>query len=203
MRIRGKIGTTLAGAAAVGTLVLGTGALPAHAANPGSVAAQGGTGYRLNDWGGGGNGNAVKMYTAGVQNNNFQWIDVKSCNGSDIISSACAGAWGGSWAIGAQTIEIQYNNSPSLCVGTNGSGYTVLTACGDQYGNGAGNGTIMATLSIDGGTCGSTAKAGLADRYWSVRNSPNAAWLLSGGAVGHQALFSTTDNSCWGNNVGL
>ena len=200
MRIRGKIGTALAGAAAVGVLVLGAGALPAHAANPGSVAAQGGSGYRLNDWGGGGNGNAVKMYTAGVQNNNFQWIDVKSCNGSDIISSACAGAWGGSWAIGAQTIEIQYNNSPSLCVGTNGSGYTVLAACGDQFGNGAGNGTIMATFGIQ--NCNAVGKAGLVDRYWSVRNSAKA-WLLSGGAVGNQALYSTTDNSCWGNNSGL
>jgi hypothetical protein len=51
---------------------------------------------------------------------------------------------------GDSIVEVVYNNN-GQCVGTDGSGYGHLGACGDIYGNGAANGHSM---------CSSTAAAG-------------------------------------------
>jgi hypothetical protein len=191
-------------AAAVAGLTLGAGVLPAQAQAIDEVCAQAGTGYCLNDWGGGGSGSEVAMYDNDfTTNNSFDWISVSTCDGSDILSESCAMAsWGADWpdVVGAETIEVHYLNIPGLCVGTNTStDGTIMAACGSSTGSGAGDGTIMAMLTT--GTCGQDAGSYLTDRYFD--SSENQIWTLSSsGVAGEQAYFAPTDTSCWSVNVG-
>jgi hypothetical protein len=191
MKLR-KYAVAFAAAAALTVITIPA----ASAAGYSNLCAQAGAGYCLNDWGGGGSGAAVKMYTANVVNDRFGVFTVNACNGGHFITSSCIGAWGGDPnMVGAEIVEIQYENNSSLCVATAGSGYAVMGACGDGSGTGAANGVIMALAGTP--SCGGGFHYFMMDRYWSHANGSDV-WLLSGGAVGNQALFSGTDQSCWG-----
>lgn len=178
---------------------------PAYASSVPEVCGNGGSGYCLNDWGNAAGG-AVKMEFGGVANDNFILTLVYACNNSDEVSSSCDSQWGaqGHTLDGSLIFEIRYNRqgSPGFgqCVGTNGSGDAVLTACGDAAGKGAGNGAIMAFLDRGSPACGSSTRALYVDRYYSSHYNV-LAFLQTGGNPGISAFLNYTDKAtatCWG-----
>lgn len=174
-------------------------AAPAAASSFSNVCGSGGTGYCLNDWNGGGSGNAVKMYYGGYANDHFGSFEVNACDGGAVIRSDCLSAWSGDTAlVGAIIVRVVYQNNSSLCVATNTSGDTVLGACGDSTGSGAANGVIMAVLQA--GSCTGGNQSYFTDRYWDHQYGQDT-WMTSGGNIGIQAFLNNTSlaaSTCWG-----
>jgi hypothetical protein len=164
----------------------------------GQVCAQSGTGYCLNDWNGGGSGNAVKMGQNGWPHQSFGNAQLTVMCGHGKVTNNCPFAnLALDSALFNEPIEtVQYNENPSLCVGLASSTSTgaVLTACPNTAGTGGGWGVIYVQ---DPGTCVThldnvrATEAGGNSNPWNLR---------SGGATGAQAIMSTARDgtSCWG-----
>lgn len=191
-------------AAAVGALLLGTAialaanAVPA-AATQNQVCGNGGSGYCLNDWNGGGSGNAIKMYYGNSSNENFLAVTVAACSGTDIVNSTCpfANRSLDSLYRGFEIREIEYMPA-GLCLATNGSGGAILGTCANQNtGSGGSNGVIM--VAYHGPTsCDFGVQWYFVNRYWSDHYGTTET-LQSGGNPGVQAYLDNPGlGTCWG-----
>jgi hypothetical protein len=201
--VRSRIGRVVALPGLVLTLVVGVG-VQAAGASTSQVCGNGGTGYCLNDWGGGGaSGDAVKMYYGGTANDDFYVQEVNRCSGQDTVQSVyyhdstnCpfgnTGLDQQFW--GDPIVQITYTNNESQCVGSTSSDYAVLASCANPIsGSGGGTGVIMVTVEAP---CSSHTDFAFADRYASDQHG-RAYWLTSGGNVGVQAYYGSSNVSCW------
>jgi hypothetical protein len=200
MRFRKRILVTAAALVAFAGLALSSPA--AHASTP-SICGNGGTGYCLNAWGGGGTDLPVKMYNGGVANDayNFQQI-VFMCHDGHVHAAAPYGPCPfnnsslDSQMNGAVIFEIA-SGRDGLCVGSTSSTVgSTEEACPDSFGNFGGWGTIYAQA---GNSSCQSPKFFAESRYWSDAYGGLSS-LASGGNVGKQAFTSpnTSGATCWG-----
>jgi hypothetical protein len=166
-------------------------ATPAHAQTEG-VCGDYGDGYCLNDWNGGGSGNAVKMYYGNSSNEDFSVWYVPRCSGSNHVTIPSDGSGDTYCPFGNQPLDEYYNGEPifaiqydddgtDYCVGTNSSGDAILTSCPNFVtGAGGGNGTIL--IEDNYGSCEMTSFPGyLVDKYWADYYDETGIGLNSNG----------------------
>lgn len=169
------------------------------AASSSQVCGNEGSGYCLNDWGGGGHsGDAVKMYYGGTSNDDFYVQDVNRCNGGYTVTATSYGDPSncpfGDVSLdntyrGQPIVQITYINNSAMCVGSTSSDYAVLASCANPItGSGGGTGVIM--IQEGGGP-----PTFFVDRYASDQHSA-ARFLTSGGNVGVQANYN--GQTIWG-----
>ena len=195
-RLRRARGAIVAVAAAAG-LVIGLGAAPALAAGPlvTQFCQTSNGGYCLNDWNGGGGGNSVKMYQAGVGNERFVAQPVPRCGGK--VTSSCPFSNSGfaSRYAGFPIVQLLFQ-SDGLCVATNSSANPVLGTCNStSTGDGGANGTLF--VDHDGF---------LINVYWSNKDEHgSSASCMSGAASngGSVNLNLATGSGCPVWNYGL
>jgi hypothetical protein len=177
-------------------------AAPAYAQGT-NICGLGGTGYCMNDWGNGGQNNAVEMYYGGYSNDYFYTEPVDACNGGDTVTGSCpfqSSTMDGNLA-GDLIVQVVYANSGAgdgLCVGTASSGDAILTGCNNTTtGTGGGDGTLMvAATGSSGGSCDQSGEGLLVDRYWT---KGAYAFVTSGGSIGAPLLVNDTSAAtCWG-----
>jgi hypothetical protein len=182
------------------TLAVGLGT-PAAVASTSQVCGLAGSGYCLNDWGGGGQpGDAVNMYYGGTANDDFYVQEVNRCNGYYKVTSSCPfGNSLDSQYAGDDIVQIVYTNNQSQCVATMGGDYdstfATLNSCANPV---TGAGGADGVIDVISGTCYQSGGTGdtFVNRYWSTPGS--VAFLDSGGAVGAPALFEPELITCWG-----
>jgi hypothetical protein len=150
-----------------------------------------GSGYCMDDWNDGGYTNPVKMYYGGGNNEYFGAIQVDPCHSHYRVTWSCPFTkkrWDRTYH-NDPVVEIAY--SSGLCLGTASTGDGELQPCGyDQYGDGAGGGTIMVN-DLHGA---------LIDRYWTnktgtLRRVCSSGYL--GGAV-FTSYLGTNAGCEWG-----
>lgn len=196
MRLRRRTAAILLAALAVTGLTA-----PPASATQQQICGNGGTGYCLNDWGGGGNGNPVKMYNGGNSNEDFFFQTENECYKGGLDGWV---HWVTSTAMGDATDcpfthasldktywndnvgEVQYANG--WCAATNATAGAILGQCVE--GGTPANGVIMVETP-----CGSNY---LIDRYWTDRQGGSIFSLQSGGNPGVQAFFGGGTVTCWG-----
>lgn len=172
-------------------LAVGSGAVPALAS--GQICAQAGSGYCLNSWNNQGIGGSIKMGQNGWPNQGFHTVHLTGACGGGFVTSSCPNATAGTFLFGEPIEEIKFDGSTGGCVGSgNADDRAFLVVCPDNNGNGGGWGSIW----IQDGTCGTGAVL-LANSHFTG-NDGSVRKLISGGAVGAQALVDSTTGSCWG-----
>jgi hypothetical protein len=170
-----------------------------------SICGNGGSGYCLNAWGGGGNNLPVKMYQGGVANDNYSVLALSlMCHDGHVHANApygpCpfeSGTGLNTQMDGAAIIAIKDNRN-GLCVGTTSSDVgAVEVACPDALGNGGGWGSIYATTRST--ACPNSNQFFAQSRYWSNAYDAKSS-LASGGNVGVQAFVAHNNSTatCWG-----
>lgn len=201
MKIRKKAALILA----VTATLIGLAAVPAHATGIPSICGNGGTGYCLNAWNGGGQGGQVRMYQGGSLNDGYEVIYLSlMCHDGRVHASApygpCPfenGTGLNTQMNGAALVAIRDTRN-GLCVGTTSSTLgTVEVTCPDALGNNGGWGVIQAESASSG--CNAANKEFFENRYWSNAYDTLAS-LQSGGNSGIQATFTpnTSQATCWG-----
>lgn len=142
-----------------------------------------GYGYCMNDWGNSGYQNPVKMYYGHSSNETFSVLAIDPCH--DGGWGRAGGTVNSTCPFQSRAMDAYYANcsiseivfESGLCVGTAPTGTAEPLGCGNYYGSGAGDGTIM--VNAGGG--------GLLDRYWSNRvppNLPQGRFVCSSGRLG-------------------
>jgi hypothetical protein len=181
-------------------LALAANVTPANASQP-QICGNYGSGYCLNDWNGGGSGNAVKMETGGNTNEDFVAEGVTACSGGDIVTPTCPFATRSIDAHlqGWQIIQVKYVPK-GLCIATNSSGGAVLGTCANpNTGSGGSDGVIMVKFPV--APCQGGYPDGYyyyVDRYWSDAYGTEET-LASGGNPGVQAYLTYGGyGTCWG-----
>lgn len=175
--------TALAGA--------GLGAAPAMAA--GQICAQGGTGYCLNDWNGGGIGASIKMGQNGWPHQAFGTVHLTGmCGNGGFVAANCPNSTASTYLFGEPIVAIKYSGGGCLGSG-NSDDRAFLVTCPDNNGNGGGWGSIQ----IQDGTCSGNSAVILANSHFTGLDG-RVVEVVSGGAVGAQALVDSTSGSCWG-----
>lgn len=200
MRIRRLAAITAAITALVTPVVIVANSGPAEAA--GQICENGGGGLCLNDWNGGGSGNAVKMGQNGWTHQSFGNYQLTTMCGAGRVTHSCP----------FQTqslndalfddilVAVKYNPLP-LCVGTSQTTRgAILTACPNTAGNGGGWGTIMVERPNVNNCFSQNGDTQLTDRLWSDHDS-TVANLTGSTATGNQAAMFNNVNfavACWG-----
>jgi hypothetical protein len=199
MRLRTKIGLIIAsGVLAAVPVIVSTG--PAQAA--GQICENGGTGLCLNDWNGGGSGNAVKMGQNGFTHQSFGAGQLTAACGHGRVTNTCPfnNTALDSALFDSAIFAVKYTGN-GLCVGTSTTGRgAILTTCPDNAGNGGGTGTIMVQRVNQNNCFVQNGATQLTDRYWSDHDA-TIANLTGSTAVGNQAaMFNNVqfNVACWG-----
>jgi hypothetical protein len=177
-------------------------AAPAHAQET-ELCGLGGTGYCMNDWGNGGQNNAVNMYDGGYSNDTFFLQPVDACDGGDAVTADCPFSDttfdGHLVEDGALIVQVVYVNG--LCVGTASNGDAILTGCNNTAtGTGGGDGTLMAAVTV-GTICDEYGEGILVDRYWTnnAESDGYPAFVTSGGSLGAPLYVNDIGSAtCWG-----
>jgi len=178
----------------------------AVATSTNALCGNGGTGYCLNDWNNGGNGNPIKMYYGHSSNETFNIYYLTGMCGDGHVHTSPACPFANGSGLNAQyntsvIVKIEYAFS-GLCVGTTqNDNHTILTPCPDNNGNNGGWSSIWVLAGESG--CFSSFQSLFESRYWSNQYSANqydtSGSLQSGGNPGVQALVPPgSDNTCWG-----
>lgn len=183
-------------------------AVPAHAVGH-QICGNGGSGYCLNDWGGGtGNGNPVKMYYGGYANDAFEIVYVNACqNVGGLAADQVHAGEGGEWCPfgdlgidqsldGSFIFQIWYYNTGNECAATTGNAYVVLGTCARQSDGGGGSNGVINAVGNSSSCQSSNGDFFAVNRYWSDLVGQNE-YLNSGGNVGVQAVYGTP-GTCWG-----
>ena len=170
--------------AAVTSLLMGTGVTPAWATQI-QICGNSGSGYCLNDWGGGDfAGDPVKMYYGGSSSEHFQNSFLSGmCNNGYVTSTCPALGSAQSSLIGQPLYRIDYG--PGGCVADNGSYKAVIGNCPSDSGSGGSDGSIFIEVPYGPGSCRLFSRE--QSDYWGT-----PVGLNSGGSVGAQA---TTNGS--------
>ena len=193
----------LIAAGALAGLSVATGIGPAQAA--GQICEQGGVGLCLNDWNGGGSGNAVKMGQNGWSHQNFGAVFLSQACGAGRVTHTCPFAVGSGMndaMFDDIIVAIQYNPIPSLCVGSgqNTRG-AVLVACPTtQTGTGGGWGVLQVERQNVNNCFSQNGDTQLTNVHWSS-NDQTVANLTGSTATGNQAaMFNHIEFNiaCWG-----
>jgi hypothetical protein len=206
MRFRRRITVAIGGLLASGVMVL-----PAFISAPASAVASNeicgnyGNGYCLNNWNGGGSGNAIKMYYGNNSNEAFVVRPVDECDGGDISTKTCPfqNRTLDNEYQGQQVVEYQYG-STGLCVASSSGGKAILGTC-DNTNTGSGGADGVLFLEWDANNCQAAdgTPQGLhyaINRYWSDADG-TAETLQSGGNPGVQAYLNYSGfNTCWAVN---
>ena len=170
-----------------------------------SICGNGGSGYCLNAWNGGGNGAQVKMFNGGVANDNYSVLSLSlMCHDGHVHANApygpCPfenGTGLNTQMDGAAIIAIKDNRN-GLCVGTNSDDLGAIeAACPDALGNGGGWSTIYATTRSS--ACPNSNQFYAQSRYWSNAYDAKSS-LASPGFSGGQAFVANAQptGTCWG-----
>lgn len=202
MRISKRVALAAATTVAFAGISIGA-ATSAHASIP-SICGNGGSGYCLNAWNGGGVDLPIKMYYGGYANDSYSFFHLPfMCHDGHVHANAPYGPCpftsgsGLNTAMDGAVIAEVADNRNGLCVGTTSSSvYSTEEPCPDSFGNNGGWGTIW--VAAGNSSCNSSFKYFLENRYWSdAYNSLSS--LSSGGNPGQQAFvaFSSTA-TCWG-----
>jgi hypothetical protein len=167
---------------------------PAYAS--GQICAQSGTGYCLDDWGGGGVNNPVKMDTNGTIHQSFgNYVLTTMCGHGKVTGTCPFSNLALDSALFNEPIEAIKYITNGLCVGSGqNDDRALLEPCPGLNGVGGGWGTIYVQ---DPGTC----ITHLDSVHWTNNGGTSTPYdLVSGGSVGSQAVNSTnrTGSSCWG-----
>lgn len=159
-----------------------------------------GTGYCLNDWNDGGNGNAVKMYYGGNSNEDFYAVQVTSwCNHGKVdLSCPFTHAALDKMYNGDVIFEIDYGPGTSeLCVGVDQYADAVLANKCPSVDATPSNGTVFVQPKTPCGTGPGGAPATYAVNRYESDVAGSTSYLRSGGNPGVQAYFSATP-TCFG-----
>lgn len=173
-------------------LILGFSVGTNSALASGQVCAQAGSGYCLNDWNGGGIGASIKMGQNGWPHQGFFSVHLTGmCGNGGFATSDCPNSAAGTFLSGEPIVAIKYTGGGCLGSG-NADDRAFLVTCPDNNGNGGGWGSIQ----IQDGTCGTGAVI-LANSHFTGLDG-RVVEVVSGGAVGAQAIMDSTSGSCWG-----
>lgn len=172
-------------------------------ATPSQVCGNGGSGYCLNDWGGGGHsGDVIKMFNGGTTNDDFFVQKVNRCSGRDTVEATLRGSpincpFGNTSLdvdfFGKTIVQIVYTNNESQCVGATGATATLESCAQPITGAGGGNGVIQVMYST---TCNGIGGTVFLNRALSDVNGDS--WLVSGGNPGVAADYEGFEGTCWG-----
>jgi hypothetical protein len=154
-----------------------------------------GTGYCLNDWNNLGVNNYIEMYYGSSSNEDFEARLVDPCHNGGTVTETCPFTDSGIDEANFGDYIVQLYYAPkNLCIGNATSGEGILTGCGDQYGNGAGDGTIMAWTFGNGPN-------NLIDRYYTNLFDSETYTCSSGSLKGPVYLnesYKTGGGCNWG-----
>lgn len=167
-------------------MVLGTGGV-AHAYQT-QECGNSGSGYCLNDWGGGDYLNdPIKMYYGGYGNEDFFANPLLNMCGHGKVTATCPSLGAAqSEFIGQPLFAIAYG--PGGCVASDAYGKAVIGDCPDQNGNNGSDGSIFIESSVGLGVT-------FASREWTDYYG-TGSYLESGGNIGVQANELCTSASC-------
>lgn len=197
MRIRTRWGVLMLAVLAALGLTVGTGVKPAFAQD--EVCGNSGQGYCLNDWGGqGADGDAVKMYYGGSDNEGFTWQVIDRCNSRGTVTATCPlndhaldATLYNHGVNPAETEQLRYFGTQCLAtipVGASNAGKAILGECNNAAtGSGGSAGTVFITSS--------TAEWDISN-YWSNQDFA-VSCLMSGGNPGVQAYYSGGVSFSW------
>jgi hypothetical protein len=194
MRLRSKIAAT--------ALVIGIAAVPAIAsvasaqASNGEICAQSGTGFCMNDWNGGGSGNAVKMGQSGWSHQAFITVALTTACGHGTVTGTCpfTNLALDSDLFGEPIVAVKYTPN-GLCLGlSNSGGFSgFLETCPNSAGVGGGWGVNM----VEDFGC----RTHLDDVRVSDNKNDGSPWnWRSPGVTGGQIVVTNNRDggSCWG-----
>jgi hypothetical protein len=150
-----------------------------------------GSGYCLNDWNGGGLGNAIKMYYGNSSNEDFYVELIDRCNGNYLVTATCPST---DYSFdksneGSDVVQIVYGPNNDCVADPTGSGDGVLGKCNyTSTGSGGAQGSVFI---ID-----KSNDLVLYNNYWTnYDDSPNC--MTSGGNPGQPLiLFEFNQSLC-------
>lgn len=197
-------------AAAAAALAITAGlaiAAPAHATQQ-QICANGGTGYCMQDYGGGDfTGDAVTDYYGSSSYENFYALYDNACGGGHLVQAVIDGdprncpftavAQDQYWR-GYSIYEIQYG--PGGCVVSGSSSKAVLGNC-DNTSNGTGGsaGVKQILWGSSGTSCDGAKNQGYDVNVYNTDYYGSAAFLQDAGTLwGQEYFYVETSGTCWG-----
>ena len=184
-------------------------AAPAHATQQ-QICANGGTGYCMQDFGGGDYaGDAVTNYYGGSSYENFYFQYVNACDGGHVVEATIDGyphncpftvvALDNYWA-GFTFGQLRYG--PGGCVVSGASSRTILGNC-DNTSNGTGGsaGVLDIFYGLTGGSCNGNITQGWGVNVYNSDYYGSNAYLQDGSGLWAQDYFYVEQNTtatCWG-----